>query len=154
MNHTMDLTQSGYRHRNQRLPPEVNRILYVKNLSYKIKDEEMYELFGRYGAIRQMRRGNTTETKGTAFVIYEDIYEAKAALEALSGFNVKGRYLVVLYHQKDKVQKRKELEAERALTAKLKEQELKKQREDALKAKKSKENTMIAVDCRGEDRHP
>ena len=83
MNDTMDLTQTVYRHRNQRLPPEVNRILYVKNLPYKIKDEEMYDLFGRYGAIRQMRRGTTQETKGTAFVIYEDIYEAKAALEAL-----------------------------------------------------------------------
>merc|ERR1712130_457642 len=99
-------------------------------------DEEMYDLFGRYGAIRQMRRGTTQETKGTAFVIYEDIYEAKAALEALSGFNVKGRYLVVLYHQKDKVQKKKDLERERALANKLKEQALRKQKADALKKKK------------------
>ena len=38
-----------------RLPPEVNRILYVRNLPFKISAEEMYELFGRYGAIRQIR---------------------------------------------------------------------------------------------------
>ena len=29
---------------NVRLPPEVNRVLYVRNLPYKITAEEMYEL--------------------------------------------------------------------------------------------------------------
>lgn len=38
-----------------RLPPEVNRILYVKNLPYRITAEEMYDIFGKYGAIRQIR---------------------------------------------------------------------------------------------------
>lgn len=38
-----------------RLPPEVNRILYVRNLPYKITGEEMYDIFGKYGAIRQIR---------------------------------------------------------------------------------------------------
>lgn len=59
----------------------------------------MYDIFGKYGAIRQIRVGNTPETKGSAFVVYEDIYDAKAACEHLSGFNVGGRYLVVLYYQ-------------------------------------------------------
>ena len=40
---------------NVRLPPEVNRILYIKNLPYKITTEEMYDIFGKYGAIRQIR---------------------------------------------------------------------------------------------------
>ena len=44
-------------------------------------------------------RGETNETRGTAFVVYEDIYDAKDAVEHLSGFNVGGRYLVVLYFQ-------------------------------------------------------
>ena len=47
-----------------RLPPEVNRILYVRNLPYKITAEEMYDIFGKYGAIRQIRVGTTPETKG------------------------------------------------------------------------------------------
>lgn len=38
-----------------RLPPEVNRILYIRNLPYKISAEEMYDIFGKYGAIRQIR---------------------------------------------------------------------------------------------------
>ena len=40
------------RRQNMRLPPEVNRILFVRNLPFKITAEEMYDIFGKYGAIR------------------------------------------------------------------------------------------------------
>jgi pre-mRNA branch site protein p14 len=80
-----------------RLPPEVNRILYVRNLPFKITSEELYGIFGKYGAVYQIRLGDRNkDTRGTAFVVYEDIYDAKAAVDHLSGFNVGGRYLVVL----------------------------------------------------------
>lgn len=49
---------------NLRLPPEINRVLYVRNLPYKITAEEMYDIFGKYGAIRQIRVGNTPDTRG------------------------------------------------------------------------------------------
>merc|ERR1711981_604111 len=94
---------------NVRLPPEVNRVLYVRNLPYKITAEEMYDIFGKYGAIRQIRVGNQPETRGTAYVVYEDIYDAKNACEHLSGFNVLGRYLIVIYYN---AQKRFAMEAE------------------------------------------
>jgi pre-mRNA branch site protein p14 len=45
-------------------------------------------------------------------VVYEDIYDAKAAVDHLSGFNVGGRYLVVLYYQPAKFEKR-ELQEEK-----------------------------------------
>ena len=45
-----------------------------------------------------MRRGTTKDTRGTAYVVYEDIYDAKAAADHLSGFNVANRYLIVLYY--------------------------------------------------------
>ncbi|XP_055328484.1 splicing factor 3B subunit 6-like [Paramacrobiotus metropolitanus] len=89
-----------------RLPPEVNRILYVRNLPYKISAEDMYDIFGKYGPIRQIRVGNTPETRGTAFVVYEDIFDAKNACDHLSGFNVCNRYLVVLYYQSNKAFKK------------------------------------------------
>ena len=50
----------------QRLPPEVNRALYVRNLPFKITSEEMYDIFGKYGAIRQIRLGDKPDTRGTA----------------------------------------------------------------------------------------
>lgn len=53
----------------------------------------------------QQPRGDKTETRGTAFVIFEDIYDAKNAVDHLSGFNVCGRYLIVLYYQPTKMQK-------------------------------------------------
>ncbi|KAK8734608.1 hypothetical protein OTU49_005896, partial [Cherax quadricarinatus] len=100
--------------RKVRLPPEVNRILYVRNLPYKITGEEMYDIFGKYGAIRQIRVGNTPETRGTAFVVFEDIFDAKNACDHLSGFNVCGRYLVVLYYQSNKAFKKMDAEKKQA----------------------------------------
>ncbi|MGK3738709.1 MAG: pre-mRNA branch site protein p14 [Bacillariaceae sp.] len=73
--------------------------------------EELYGIFGKYGAVYQIRLGEKSkDTRGTAFVIYEDIYDAKAAVDHLSGFNVGGRYLVVLYYQPAKFQRRAEKE--------------------------------------------
>jgi pre-mRNA branch site protein p14 len=51
-----------------KLPPEVSRVLYICNLPYKITAEEMYDIFGKYGAIEQIRVGNTPETRGTSLV--------------------------------------------------------------------------------------
>jgi len=128
MNDTMDMNQPSFRYRNQRLPPEVNRILFVKNLPWKITDDEMYEVFGKYGGIRQIRRGTKPETQGTAFVVYEDIFEAKAALEGLSGYNVMGRYLIVLYYNKDKYLKKVNEEKEQKKIAEMRKQLADKQR--------------------------
>lgn len=62
----------------------------------------MYDIFGKYGAIRQIRLGNAADTKGKAFVVYEDIMDAKNACDHMSGFNVGGRYIIVLYYQAQK----------------------------------------------------
>jgi pre-mRNA branch site protein p14 len=107
--------------RNVKLPPEVNRVLYVRNLPYKITNEEMYDIFGKYGPIRQIRKGNSQDTKGTAFVVFDDIFDAKSAVDHLSGFNVAGRYLVVLYYQARKFQEKVDTEKARAEIDELKE---------------------------------
>merc|ERR1712060_646668 len=103
----------AYGRRNVRLPPEVNRILYVRNLPYKISADELYDIFGKYGSIRQIRRGNGPETRGTSFVVYDDIYDAKNAMDHLSGFNVAGRYLVLLYYNPVKMQQKIDARAKR-----------------------------------------
>ncbi|KAL9053276.1 MAG: hypothetical protein Q9162_004884 [Coniocarpon cinnabarinum] len=104
--------------RAARVAPEVNRALFVKNLSYNVTPEELFDLFGKFGPIRythpsywrgvrapfamciladiltrQIRQGINNSTKGTVFVVYEDVVDAKAACDKLNGFNFQGRYL-------------------------------------------------------------
>lgn len=102
----------------------------MKNLSYNVSTEELFDLFGKFGPIRyvlrdlrccskaarwpgeeftclhsscsQIRQGIASNTKGTAFVVYEDVLDAKSACDKLNGFNFQNRYLVVLYHQPEK----------------------------------------------------
>lgn len=114
--------------------------------SYNVTPEELFELFGKFGAIRyvkslfffcspslfwtisnthhsQVRQGIANNTKGTAFVVYEDVMDAKQACDKLNGFNFQNRYLVVLYHQPDKmVKSREDLEARKENLARLKKQ--------------------------------
>ncbi|KAF4512557.1 hypothetical protein G6O67_001678 [Ophiocordyceps sinensis] len=89
--------------RGGKLAPEVNRALFIKNLSYNVTPEELFDIFGKFGPIRQVRQGISNTTKGTAFVVYEDVIDAKQACDKLNGFNFQNRYLVVLYHQPEKM---------------------------------------------------
>ena len=85
--------------------------------SYNVSPEDLFDLFGKFGAIRyayiihreelgvikrsntdsthsQVRQGIANNTKGTAFVVYEDVMDAKQACDKLNGFNFQNRYLV------------------------------------------------------------
>jgi pre-mRNA branch site protein p14 len=42
----------------------------------------------------QIRQGIANNSKGTAFVVYEDVHDAKQACDKLNGFNFQNRYLV------------------------------------------------------------
>lgn len=109
--------------RTGKLAQEVNRALFVKNLSYNVTPEELFDLFGKYGAIRQVRQGINSNTKGTAFVVYEDVMDAKLACDKLNGYNFQNRYLVVLYHQPEKMgRSREDLDARKEHLAQLKKQ--------------------------------
>eukprot|EP00918_Siedleckia_nematoides_P087628 GHVU01192725.1.p4 GENE.GHVU01192725.1~~GHVU01192725.1.p4 ORF type:complete len:129 (-),score=23.46 GHVU01192725.1:1384-1770(-) len=108
-----------YQKKSVRLPPEVSKILYIRNLPFNIKAEDLYNIFETYGAIRQIRRGNKADTRGTAFVVYHDIFDAKNAVDHLSGFNVAGRYLVVLYYNPVKAAKRRDQDKANEDNAKL-----------------------------------
>ncbi|KAG8865165.1 hypothetical protein FRB96_000054 [Tulasnella sp. 330] len=108
-----------------KLPPGANRILFVKNLSYNITGEDLYDLFGRYGSLRQVRIGNEAKTKGTAFVVFEDVMDAKNALDHLNGFHLQERYIVVLFHmasRQDAITQKAEIAKREEELAKLKAQ--------------------------------
>ena len=46
------------------------------------------------GLCRQIRQGINNSTKGTVYVVYDDVVDAKQACDKLNGFNFQGRYLV------------------------------------------------------------
>ena len=56
---------------------------------------------------------HTTSIQNNQHTVYEDIYDAKRAVDHLSGFNVGGRYLVVMYYQPAKFEKRADAELKR-----------------------------------------
>ncbi|KAJ5605844.1 Nucleotide-binding alpha-beta plait [Penicillium lagena] len=85
----------------------------TSSLSYNVTADQLFDLFGKFGPIRQIRQGIANNSKGTAFVVYEDVHDAKQACDKLNGFNFQNRYLVVLYHQPEKMARSKEDLAER-----------------------------------------
>ncbi|EZG55391.1 putative RNA-binding protein [Gregarina niphandrodes] len=80
-----------------KLPKNASRIIYVKGLPAKVSNDDLYDIFGKYGSIRQIRVGVAPNTKGTGYVVYDDICDAKNAVDHLNGFNVAGRYIAVSY---------------------------------------------------------
>ena len=72
--------------------------LYVGNLSYSVRDDELNALFSAYGkvtAARVIMDRETQRSKGFGFVEMEDDAEAQAAIDALNGKENNGRQLTV-----------------------------------------------------------
>ncbi|KAI2636191.1 hypothetical protein GGS21DRAFT_543098 [Xylaria nigripes] len=99
-----DMSRAG------KLAPEQLPVLFIKNLNYEVTDGDLFKLFDpdETGIIRQIRKGISVDTKGTAYVVFWNAMDAKNALEKLNGFNFQNRYLVVLWHQPEKTLKMKE----------------------------------------------
>lgn len=113
---------------------EASQILYIRNLPYKIENSELFELFGRYGPVPQLRVGNIKETKGTAYVVYENIEHAKEAHKHLSGFNLQGRYLIVIFwHPTSAINPKKLAQKERKELEQYKEELLEKRKREETK---------------------
>jgi len=72
--------------------------IYVGNLSYRMDDGELREVFEAYGEVSSARIINDRETgrsKGFGFVEMPDDNAANVAIEALNGKEVGGRNLRV-----------------------------------------------------------
>jgi RNA recognition motif-containing protein len=72
--------------------------LYIGNLSYSIRDEDLLQNFGEFGAVvsaKVMMDRDTGRSKGFGFVEMSSAQEASAAIQALNGQTVEGRPLVV-----------------------------------------------------------
>jgi len=72
--------------------------IYVGNLSYGIKENDLKEIFEEYGetsSIRIIKDKMTGKSKGFAFVEMENDKEAKEAISNLNEAELQGRKLVV-----------------------------------------------------------
>lgn len=84
------------------IPPGQNPILFIRNLPFSVTPPDLQQLFEKFGPLRQIRVGNAKDTKGSAFVIFEDPAHAKMALQKMTGYAVQGRYLIIGFWQPDK----------------------------------------------------
>ncbi|KAG7813498.1 hypothetical protein KL921_001044 [Ogataea angusta] len=77
-------------------------IILVKNLPYDVKAAEMYEIFGKFGNIHEIRLGADKELKGQALVVYTNYKSCQTALDKMKGFNLNGRYIICSLYQVEK----------------------------------------------------
>ena len=72
--------------------------LYVGNLPYSMRDEDLNEAFSQYGTVtsaKVMMDRDTGRSKGFGFVEMGSDAEAQAAINAMNGQTLSGRALVV-----------------------------------------------------------
>ena len=72
--------------------------IYVGNLSYSTRDEDLRESFAAYGTVTSARvimDKYTEQSRGFGFVEMSSDSEAQAAIEGLNGKNLQGRDLRV-----------------------------------------------------------
>jgi nucleolin len=73
--------------------PEDCKVIYVKNLPYEMKEDDIGDRFRPFGEILEVRIGkNWTSglSKGFCYIIYKEHISAKAALIKMNGRELKG----------------------------------------------------------------
>ncbi len=81
---------------------DMNNKLFVGNLSFKLSEAEIEQLFGQYGTVVSCAIPTDRETgrkRGFAFVEMASQAEAEAAIKALNGRDVEGRQIAVSVSQ-------------------------------------------------------
>lgn len=72
--------------------------LYVGNLPYSVRDEDLEQVFGQFGSVtsaKVMMERDTGRSKGFGFVEMGSDAEAQAAIDGMHGRDLQGRSLVV-----------------------------------------------------------
>jgi RNA recognition motif-containing protein len=72
--------------------------LYVGNLAYSIRDEDLQQAFAQFGTVssaKVMMDRDTGRSKGFGFVEMGSDAEAQSAINGMNGQNLEGRALVV-----------------------------------------------------------
>ncbi|KAF2739138.1 RNA binding domain-containing protein [Polyplosphaeria fusca] len=80
-------------------PP--NRTLYIGNLYYEVTEDQLSRVFSRFGTVKSTKVifDNRGLSRGFAYVEFENISDAQAAVENLDMQVFEGRNLVVQFHR-------------------------------------------------------
>lgn len=72
--------------------------IYIGNLNYKVREEDLEQLFGEYGEVTSVKiisDRDTGRAKGFAFAEMPNDAEARKAIEELNQTEFQGRQMVV-----------------------------------------------------------
>lgn len=72
--------------------------MYVSNLSFRLGEQELEDLFRQYGevsSVKIIKDRETQRSRGFGFVEMPNQNEARAAMEALSNYELGGRNINV-----------------------------------------------------------
>ena len=72
--------------------------IFVGNVPWSITEDELHQLFERYGSVASVRLATDRETgrsRGFGFVEMPDATQAQAAIDGLNGTSLGGRPLTV-----------------------------------------------------------
>lgn len=84
-------------------------IVLVKNIPYDASTSLLYDLFGKFGHIHQLRISDGLVPQGSCYIVYSDLGAAKRAARELNGVNFHSRYLVAHMYAVDSEILREEL---------------------------------------------
>lgn len=76
----------------------MSKKIYVGNLSYKVTEDDLKDLFGEFGAVTEINVITDRETgrpRGFAFVEMDSDDEATKAINSLNGKELQDREIVV-----------------------------------------------------------
>jgi RNA recognition motif-containing protein len=72
--------------------------MYVSNLSFRLSEQELGDLFSQYGevsSVKIIKDRDTGRSRGFGFVEMANQDEARAAMEALANYEMAGRNINV-----------------------------------------------------------
>jgi RNA recognition motif-containing protein len=72
--------------------------IYVGNLDYKVKENDLEQLFGEYGEVSSanvITDKHSGRSKGFGFVVMDNDDDAKQAIEELNGAKLISREIIV-----------------------------------------------------------
>lgn len=86
-----------------------NACLYVTNLSTRVKERHLEEMFGEIGEVDRImivKHPYTKESRGFAFINFKSADKAKDALEKLSGQELYGNQLKIEFAKRNQPRKK------------------------------------------------